>query len=142
MFIKSKETGRRIDSKVIEIKRNYKDMGKTNYNPKSKSNLKPIAKGEVRNPNGAPRKLPKLDVILANVLGEENKDGKTAAEQIIEAMRRKANAGDTKAAALLLDRGWGKIKESLDITTDGEKINKSAIQIEIITTKKDGEDKD
>ena len=109
-------------------------MGKTNYNPKSKTNLKPITKGEVRNPNGAPRKLPKLDVILANVLGEENKDGKTAAEQIIEAMRRKANAGDTKAAALLLDRGWGKIKESLDITTDGEKINnKPSIQIEIIT---------
>jgi len=109
-------------------------MAKTIYNPKSKTNLKPIVKGEVRNPNGAPRKLPKLDVILANVLGEENKDGKTAAEQIIEAMRRKANAGDTRAASLLLDRGWGKIKESLDITTDGEKINQqSKIQIEIIT---------
>lgn len=122
------------DGIQVKLKRNYKDMGKTNYNPKSKTNLKPITKGEVRNPNGAPRKLPKLDVILANVLGEENKDGKTAAEQIIEAMRRKANAGDTKAAQLLLDRGWGKIKESLDITTDGEKINnKPSIQIEIIT---------
>jgi hypothetical protein len=30
------------------------------------------------------------------------------------------------------------VKESLDITTDGEKINKPSIQIEIITTKKDG----
>jgi hypothetical protein len=128
------------DGIQVKLKRNYKDMGKTNYNPKSKTNLKPIVKGEVRNPNGAPRKLPKLDVILANVLGEENKDGKTAAEQIIEAMSRKANAGDTKAAALLLDRGWGKIKESLDITTDGDKINKSSIQIEIITTNKDGEE--
>jgi hypothetical protein len=56
-------------------------------------------------------------------------------------MRRKANAGDTKAAQLLLDRGWGKIKESLDITTDGEKINnKPSIQIEIITSRKDEED--
>jgi hypothetical protein len=124
----------------IEIKRKYKDMAKTNYNPKSKTNLKPIVKGEVRNPNGAPRKLPKLDVILANVLGEENKDGKTAAEEIVEALKRQAKAGNVKASQLLLDRGWGKIKESLDITTDGEKINKSSIQIEIITTKKDGED--
>jgi hypothetical protein len=123
-----------------EIKRKYKDMAKTNYNPKSKTNLKPIVKGEVRNPNGAPRKLPKLDVILANVLGEENKDGKTAAEEIVEALKRQAKAGNVKASQLLLDRGWGKIKESLDITTDGEKINKSSIQIEIITTKKDGED--
>jgi hypothetical protein len=109
-------------------------MGKTNYNPKSKTNLKPITKGEVRNPNGAPRKLPKLDVILANVLGEENKDGKTAAEEIVEALKKQAKAGNVKASQLLLDRGWGKIKESLDITTDGEKINnKPSIQIEIIT---------
>ena len=109
-------------------------MAKTNYNPKSKTNLKPIVKGEVRNPNGAPRKLPKLDVILANVLGEENKDGKTAAEEIVEALKKQAKAGNVKASQLLLDRGWGKIKESLDITTDGEKINnKPSIQIEIIT---------
>ena len=126
------------DGIQVKLKRKYKDMGKTNYNPKSKTNLKPIVKGEVRNPNGAPRKLPKLDVILANVLGEENKDGKTAAEEIVEALKKQAKAGNVKASQLLLDRGWGKIKESLDITTDGDKINKSSIQIEIITTKTDG----
>lgn len=114
-------------------------MAKTNYNPKSKANLKPIKKGEVKNPKGAPRKLPNLDVILANVLGEENEQGKTAAEQIIEAIRRRANAGDVKAANLLLERGWGKVKEKIDITTDGDKINKPSIQIEIITTKQDKE---
>ena len=114
-------------------------MAKTNYNPKSKANLKPIKKGEVKNPKGAPRKLPNLDVILANVLGEENEQGKTAAEQIIEAIRRRANAGDVKAANLLLERGWGKVKEKIDITTDGQKINQPSIQVEIITTKQDKE---
>jgi hypothetical protein len=121
--------------KIVKIIRNNLDMAKTNYNPKSKDNLKPAKKGEVRNPKGAPRKLPKLDVILANVLGLENEEGKTAAEQIIDAIRRKANSGDVKAAALLLDRGWGKVKEHVDITTDGEKLEGPKIQIEVITTK-------
>lgn len=115
-------------------------MAKTNYNPKSKENLKPIKKGEIKNPKGAPKKLPNLDVILANVLGQENEQGKTAAEQIIDALRRKANTGDVKAINLLLERGYGKVKEKIDITTNEESLNKPSIQIEIITTKKDGEE--
>jgi hypothetical protein len=116
-------------------------MARTNYNPKSRENLKPIKKGEVKNPKGAPKKLPNLDVILANVLGSENEEGKTAAEQIIEAIRRRANTGDVKAANLLLERGWGKVKEKIDITTDGESMNQNKIQIEIVTTKHGKEDK-
>jgi hypothetical protein len=50
-------------------------------------------------------------------------------------MRRKANSGDVKAANLLLERGWGKVKEHVDITTDGEKLEGPKIQIEVITTK-------
>jgi hypothetical protein len=115
-------------------------MAKTNYNPKSKENLRPAKKGEVKNPKGAPKKLPNLDVILANVLGAPNEEGITAAEQIIEAIRRRANAGDVKAANLLLERGWGKVKEKIDITTNEESLNKPSIQIEIITTKHGKED--
>jgi len=113
-------------------------MAKTNYNPKSKDNLKPIKKGEVKNPKGAPKKLPRLDEILAEVLGS-TQEGKTQAQRILDAMVRKANAGDVKAAHLLLDRGYGKVKEKIDITTNEESINKPSIQIEIITTNKDGE---
>jgi len=115
-------------------------MGKTNYNPKSKENLRPAKKGDIRNPKGAPKKLPNLDTILANVLGAQNEDGITAAEQIIDAIRRRANSGDVKAANLLLERGWGKVKEKIDITTNEESLNKPSIQIEIITTKRDGEE--
>ena len=103
---------------------------------KNTSGLIPFKKG---NPGGPGRpKLPDLKEILTKVLGKENEEGKSEAEQILEALKRQAKAGNVKASQLLLDRGYGKVKESLDITTDGEKINKPSIQIEIITTKKDG----
>ena len=99
---------------------------------KNTSGLIPFKKGHKGGP-GRP-KLPDLKEILANVLGKENEDGKTEAEAIIEALKRQAKAGNVKASQLLLDRGFGKVKESLDITTDGEKINQAPkIQIEIIT---------
>lgn len=115
-------------------------MGKkTNYNPKSRENLRPAKKGEIRNKNGRPKKLPKLDELLAEVLGDEE-EGKTQAQMILEALVKKANNGDVKAAALLLDRGWGKVKEHIDITSNDETINQNKIQIEIVTTKQDGKE--
>jgi len=75
-------------------------------------------KGQSGNPNGRPRKLPELDKLLADVLGEE-KDGVTAGEAILKAIRAKAAKGDVRAAELLLDRAYGKPKQSIDnnITT-------------------------
>lgn len=75
-------------------------------------------KGESGNPNGRPRKLPELHVLLADVLGEE-KDGITAGEAILKALRAKASKGDVRAAEVLLDRAYGKPKQSIDnnITT-------------------------
>ena len=84
-------------------------------------NSKPFKKGESGNPNGRPKKLPELDKLLADVLGEE-KDGITAAEAILKALRAKATKGDIRAAEVLLDRGWGKAKQSMDITSDGKQI--------------------
>lgn len=78
-------------------------------------------KGETGNPNGRPKKLPALDIIMANVMGQE-KDGITAAEAIIMKLREMATKGDIKAAQLLLDRGYGKAKQNIDITTQGEKV--------------------
>lgn len=70
-------------------------------------------KGQSGNPNGRPPKLPDIDVLLADVLGEE-KDGKTAAQAILMALRAKAAKGDVRAAEVLLDRGWGKVKQPID----------------------------
>jgi hypothetical protein len=83
-------------------------------------NIEPhkFKKGQSGNPNGRPRKLPELDKLLADVLGEE-KDGITAGEAILKAIRAKAAKGDVRAAELLLDRAYGKPKQSIDnnITT-------------------------
>lgn len=68
-------------------------------------------KGETANRNGRPKKLPDLQIILAEVLGEE-KDGKTAAQAILMALRAKAAKGDVRAAQLLLERGYGKPMEN------------------------------
>jgi hypothetical protein len=95
--------------------RNNNDMGgRGKIEPRWK-------KGETGNPNGRPKKLPALDLIMANVMGQE-KDGITAAEAIIMKLREQAAKGDIKAAQLLLDRAYGKSKQNIDITTQGEKV--------------------
>jgi hypothetical protein len=83
-------------------------------------NIEPhkFKKGQTGNPKGRPKKLPELHVLLADVLGEE-KDGISAAEAILKSIRAKAAKGDVRAAELLLDRAYGKPKQSIDnnITT-------------------------
>ena len=69
-------------------------------------------KGQSGNPNGRPRKLPELDKLLADVLGEE-KDGVSAAEAILKALRLKASKGDVRAIELMLDRAYGKAPQTI-----------------------------
>jgi hypothetical protein len=78
-------------------------------------NLQPFKKGQSGNPNGRPKKLPELDKLLADVLGEE-KDGVTAADAILRKLRAMAAQGNIRAAEILLDRAYGKAKQSTDIT--------------------------
>jgi hypothetical protein len=76
---------------------------------------KPFTKNDPRiNKDGRPKKLPHLEELLANVLGEE-KDGKTAAEAILMALRGKATRGDVRAAEVLLDRAFGKVKQDIGL---------------------------
>lgn len=79
---------------------------------------KPFEKGESGNPNGRPKKLPKLDELLADVLGED-KDGIEAAKAILMALRAKAAKGDVRAAEVLLDRAYGKSKQTVDLNHSG-----------------------
>jgi hypothetical protein len=65
------------------------------------------------NGGGRPRKLPELDKLMANILGDEQ-NGVTIAEQILKAIEKKALKGDIKAAEMLLDRGYGKAKQTMD----------------------------
>ena len=84
-------------------------------------NPKPFRKGQSGNPKGRPKKIPELDKLLADVLGEE-KNGIIAAEAILKGLLSKATKGDVRAAEVLLDRAYGKAKQFLDHSTLGEKI--------------------
>jgi len=66
----------------------------------------PFKKGQSGNPKGKPKKIPELNVLLAEVLGEE-KDGIEAAKAILMALRAKATKGDVRAAEVLLNRAYG-----------------------------------
>jgi hypothetical protein len=90
---------------------------------KGRENIEPhkFKKGQSGNPNGRPKKLPELDKLLAEVLGDEQKD-MTAAEAILRKLRQMALAGNLRAAEILLDRGYGKPKQHTDITSNGESI--------------------
>jgi hypothetical protein len=72
-------------------------------------------KGQSGNPKGKPKDLPDLRTLLSNVLGDE-KDGKSAAEAILMALRNKAIKGDVRAAELLLDRAYGKVKQETELS--------------------------
>ena len=101
-----------------------------NKNPNT-GNLKPFKKGvdERRNYEGRP-KLPDLKEAIAAILGEE-KDGKTALDAILAALRAKAAKGDVRAAQELLDRGFGKATNHTDITTGGEKLIFTPINLDV-----------
>ena len=83
-------------------------------NPKHMDNLKSFKKGDKRiNRKGRPPKLPQLDKLLDAVLGEE-KEGISAAEVILKALRLKATKGDVRAAEVLLDRAYGKASQKVE----------------------------
>lgn len=82
-------------------------------NPRHKENLKPFSKEYQPEKNGRPKKLPEIDALMAIVMGED-KDGITAAEAILKALRAKASKGDIRAAEVLLDRAYGKAKQTID----------------------------
>lgn len=76
-------------------------------------NLKPFKKGQSGNLKGRPRKLPELDKLLDEVMGQ-GADGKSIAKQILDALAKKAKGGDVKAAEVLLDRAYGKVKQPIE----------------------------
>lgn len=78
-------------------------------------------KGQSGNPKGRPKKLPKLDDMIAEVLGDETR-GVTAAMAILKKMKTMAKKGNLKAAEMLFDRGYGKPKQKVELEVDSVKI--------------------
>ena len=90
-------------------------------------------KGQSGNPKGRP-KMPDIREALSKVLNEE-KDGNKALDVILKALRAKAMKGDVRAIQELFDRAYGKAKQSIDHTTQGDKFT-GFTQIEVIHTGK------
>lgn len=79
----------------------------------------PFKKGDARiNRKGRPVKIRNLDELLRDVL-DEDMNGRQAMELVLIALRKKAMAGDTRAAELLMDRRYGKLKtlSEIDLTS-------------------------
>ena len=82
---------------------------------KSKANLikfKPGNKAAVR--QGRPKKLPGLDELLSDVLARQT-GGKSNLERILLGLICRASQGDSRCAALLLDRKYGKLKDTVAV---------------------------
>lgn len=88
---------------------------------------KRFVKGVSGNPKGKPVKIPALDRLLAEVLGED-KDGITAAKAILMALRAKATKGDVRAAEVLLDRAYGKAKQVTEEIGNGGQITLNIVR--------------
>jgi hypothetical protein len=72
-------------------------------------------KGQSGNPNGRPKKVPKLEDVIDKVLGEENSKGESVPEVILRRLVTSAKNGSIKAAELILDRAYGKAKQNIEL---------------------------
>lgn len=79
-------------------------------------NLRPWPKGVSGNPKGRPKKIPKLEVLLAEVLGDATEDGKNSKirkvlEQLVEDATSRGSMFRTRAGEVIMDRVYGRAKE-------------------------------
>lgn len=74
--------------------------------------------GTSGNPDGRPPKLPELDDLLADVLGEEKNDI-SAAHAILMKWREMASKGNLKAGEMLFNRAYGMPKQRIEQTGEG-----------------------
>ena len=94
-------------------------------------NLKPFKKGQSGNPAGRPPKLPGIDEIIAKVMNETDAEGYTRTEKILRKMAIKAET-DCRAAELIMERGYGKVKNLMDLKLNIEQLSEAELDI-IIT---------
>lgn len=85
-------------------------------------------KGQSGNPNGRPRKIPSLDKIADEVLGDED-DKQSELYAIMRKMSKLAKNGNVNAAKVLWDRIYGLPKQSIE-----------ADQKVIVTIKREGDE--
>lgn len=93
-------------------------MAKKANNPE---NLKPFAPGQSGNPAGRPRNLPGIDEMLINVFD------RNSVISILSGLKKKAVSGDVRACELILDRCYGKLKQSNEINIEFDNLTESQL---------------
>ena len=78
------------------------------------------SKPERINKKGRPKRLPELDRLLIELLGE--KAGVSRMRELLSSLIELAIGGNIRAADLILTRAYGKPKESIDLTSNGEAV--------------------
>lgn len=64
---------------------------------------------------GPKKKLPALDVLLADVLGSDDESGENSdARAILEALAKEAKKGNVQAASVILNRAYGMPRQPVD----------------------------
>lgn len=64
--------------------------------------------GQTGNPKGRPKKLPEIDILLADVLGSEDENGELSeAKEILKSLVKQAKKGNVNAATAILNRAYG-----------------------------------
>lgn len=107
-------------------------MAKQRQHPNQLANLQPKKwkKGQSGNPKGRPPTLPDLNILVAKVLSETKGDI-TAAEAILKKLVHRAitesSANGVRSAEILLERGYGKVKQDLGITSEVTNITRTIL---------------
>ena len=95
-------------------------------------NIKPPKKGEVRNPNGRGKGVRNRSTIVKEWLSVEQsiKNPITSETEVLSqsdimtlALISKARKGDVAAYKELMDSAFGKVQNTLDVTTNNESLN-------------------
>jgi hypothetical protein len=77
------------------------------------------SKPERINKKGRPKKLPELDALIVELLGER-KVGESRMREVLASLIEQAVGGNLRAAEIVLTRAYGKPKEHVEITSNGE----------------------
>lgn len=79
--------------------------------------------GQSGNPAGKPKGIRHMSTLLLEAVKRVAQDGGTSEDvEIVRALVAKAKSGDTKAIDIVFDRLEGKAPQTIDVTTDGDKL--------------------